>query len=81
MIQCGCNGFHAGLGGTYIIGTNVPLLGDIQATVPMSAVVEEAYAEFKVQATRDLPYVALGVFGLVVAGVIVGNLLVPPRSR
>jgi tetrahydromethanopterin S-methyltransferase subunit C len=81
VIQCGYNGFHVGLGGTYTIGTNVPLLGNVEATVPMSAVVEDAYSEFKAQATRDLPYVALGVFGLVVAGVIVGNLLVPPRSR
>lgn len=67
------------LGGTYTFRTNVPVVGDVQATIPMDDIVAEAYQSAKREIYKDLPLVVTGAFALVVAGVVVGNLLVGER--
>jgi hypothetical protein len=70
---------YRGVGGTYTFQTNVPLLGDVQANVPMDAMMAEAYQSAKKEMYKDLPLLAAGAFALVVAGVVIGNLLVGER--
>jgi len=61
-----------GVGGVYTIGTDVPLLGDIRADIPVEAITLEALTAAKVQALRAAPVIIGGAFVLGVASALSG---------
>jgi hypothetical protein len=62
-----------GLGKLYTIGTDVPLVGAIQADIPIEAMTLDALAVVKDEARGTIPWIALGLAGVTIVSVAVAG--------
>ncbi len=65
------------LSGDYEIRTNLPLLGQFRATIPVADMADEGLGQVK----SYLPWLVLGGIGVVFVGSALANWLLPGSSR
>ncbi len=68
----GCSVGRCGVGGVYTIGTDVPLLGDFQVSIPVDAMTREAIVTAKAESRKYAPALVGGAFLLGVTSVLSG---------
>jgi len=72
---------YQGLGTSYHIGTNLPLMQSFTVDLPVAEMTEEAMGVVRAEVKEMLPWIALGAVVAGFAGAAIANFIVPGGRR
>lgn len=72
---------QGGLGKVYTIGTNVPLIGNLRADVPIEEMTQDAMVVVKEEAKAQLPWIIAGGVVLVMGSMAVVGAFMFGKTR